>query len=236
LGTNALPYLLWLVSDPEPRPNGPVERFISKLKNLTGWHEESMGFVLLQKAAREFYVTTAFNVLGPDANSAIPVLTNLLINPRTSYMAASALASMNPPAIPPLTNALKNLNPIIRANVVAAFDNLGTNSIMVLHLAIERAKDSDPDVRRNAVKVLGRIGKYKPEPLVPTLIECLQDTDPIVRRRATTSLNDLGDKARPAIPALLRATNDPDRYVRSLAKSALKKIDAEAAASSLQRK
>jgi len=235
LGTNALPYLLRLVSNPEPRPNGLVGKVISKLRSHAGWHEDPTGFALLEKAVRELYVTTAFNVLGPDANSAIPALTNLLIKPRTSYMAASALASMDPPAIPLLTNALKNPNPIIRANVVAAFDHLGTNSVMVLHLSIECAKDSDPDVRRNAVKVLGRIGKYKPEPLVPILIESLKDTDPIVRRHAAASFNDLGDKARPAVPVLLKAAHDPDRYVRSLAKSALKKIDPEAAATSLRR-
>jgi hypothetical protein len=228
IGTNALPFLLQSISDFETPAMSPFDKTIAKLEKTAGLNGDSPG-AAFDRTWRTIFVTTAFNVLGPSAYPAVPALTNLLSNPPASYMAAAALASMDPPVISPLTNALKNPNPEIRANVAAAFAEMGSNAIPVIDCVVKCAKDTDPDVRISATKTLGNIGKHKPEAVVPILIECLTDANTLVRRFAAGALSNLGDKAKPAVPALLKAINDPNRYVRSNAKFALKKIDPEAA-------
>jgi HEAT repeat protein len=88
---------------------------------------------------------------------------------------------------------------------------------------LAQLKQPDPGARKQAVKVLGGIGKADPA-VIPGLIEALQDADPGVRSEAVLALLRIGPDAREAIPALTAAQTDRDATVACGAGKALARI------------
>ena len=84
-------------------------------------------------------------------------------------------------------------------------------------------RQPNPAERRQAVKVLGGVGKADPA-VLPGLIEAVRDTDPAVRSEAVLALLRIGPDAREAVPALTEAQADPDPTVRAQAAKALERI------------
>jgi len=79
--------------------------------------------------------------------------------------------------------------------------------------------DSDPSVRRQAIRQLGT--RHVPE-ATPLSISRLKDSDGSVRFQAATALGRSADAS--AIPALLDALNDPDSFARYSVFTALNRI------------
>jgi hypothetical protein len=90
---------------------------------------------------------------------------------------------------------------------------------------IEKCRDADPKVRREAVAKLGNFGGAEPS-VVPTLISALNDSSALVRREAVVEIL----KASPPLSEVrdplehVRA-NDRDPAVRDYAAAVLRKLE-----------
>ncbi|WP_052275312.1 MULTISPECIES: HEAT repeat domain-containing protein [Microcystis] len=134
-----------------------------------------------------------------------------------------------------------------------------TKSNEVVNELSQALKDSDWDVRRNAVEALANIGS---ETAIPGLLKALEDSHEYVRRKAAEVLAEIGSETaiaglfkvlehsdkdvrgkaafalgnigtETAIPGLLKALKDSDKDVRSNAVVALCKIGSETAIAGL---
>lgn len=167
--------------------------------------------------------------------------------------AAHALADLqDPSAAPPLLSALKeSTDSFVSAAILRALKPLRVAEAQMP--ALERLKDDDPQVRREAVGVLGWL---KAEENLPALINCAKtDADPEVRRAGTSALvyadgalvgstlvNQLGDEHwqvrseaalaigklqfSEGIPDLIELTHDKLWQVREKAADSLGKLQA----------
>ncbi len=134
-----------------------------------------------------------------------------------------------------------------------------TKSNQVVNQLNQALKDSDEDVRGNAVEALGKIGtetaiagllkalkdsyfsvrwkavealgKIGSETAIAGLLKALEDSNSDVRREAAAALGKIGSET--AIPGLLKALKDSNKYVRSQAAEALGKISSETAMTEL---
>ncbi|MDB9388431.1 HEAT repeat domain-containing protein [Microcystis aeruginosa] len=103
-----------------------------------------------------------------------------------------------------------------------------TKSNQVVNELSQALKDSDEDVRGNAVEALGKIGT---ETAIAGLLKALEESNKDVRWKAAFALGKIGSET--AIPGLLKALKDSDKDVRSNAVVALCKIGSETAIAGL---
>ncbi|MDT3676467.1 HEAT repeat domain-containing protein [Microcystis wesenbergii] len=103
-----------------------------------------------------------------------------------------------------------------------------TKSNQVVNELLKALKDSDEDVRGNAVEALGKIGT---ETAIAGLLKALEESNKDVRWKAAFALGKIGSET--AIPGLLKALKDSDKDVRSNAVVALCKIGSETAIAGL---
>ncbi|MFO0148879.1 MAG: HEAT repeat domain-containing protein [Microcystis sp.] len=103
-----------------------------------------------------------------------------------------------------------------------------TKSNEVVNELLKALKDSDEDVRGNAVEALGKIGT---ETAIAGLLKALEESNKDVRWKAAFALGKIGSET--AIPGLLKALKDSDKDVRSNAVVALCKIGSETAIAGL---
>ncbi|MFM6480552.1 MAG: HEAT repeat domain-containing protein [Microcystis panniformis] len=99
-----------------------------------------------------------------------------------------------------------------------------TKSNEVVNELNQALKDSDSDVRMNAVEALVEIGS---ETAIPGLLKALEDSEGYVRREAAEALGKIGSET--AIAGLLKALEHSNRYVRRKAAEALGEIGTETA-------
>ncbi len=163
--------------------------------------------------------------VGPAAAPAVPELVAALAEGPLSLTdaVARALAAVGPPAVPPLTDALRSDNPAVRRGAALSLGRLRERAntpaaVTALHEAL---RDGDEKVRAAAVEALVAVAPESPE-TVAALVARLKEPNPATRVLATICLDHLGPPARAAIPALLEALEDPDASVRGHAALALK--------------
>ena len=156
-------------------------------------------------------------ILGARATEAIGDVTDALNDPDYAPEAALALSFMGSPAVPPLREALKSDNPVVRREALRAMGKLreraSTDPQVVIPLLLQSLDDTDPAVRNVAVTYLG-IVRDSPEKEVAGLIKALSDENSEVRQGAAVALAEYGTFADPAIPALKKAATDPDDEVK----------------------
>ena len=149
--------------------------------------------------------------LGP---SATPRLVEALSDPEPSVRgaAAQALGEIGDPrAVAPLTSALADGNPWAQRRAALALRGMGLPESAVAGLAPLLASPR-PDVRRQAVGVLGALG----EPGAPDLRRALDDQDATVRLIAARELWRMdAANVELALPVVIAALSDD--YVRSYA-------------------
>lgn len=90
-------------------------------------------------------------------------------------------------------------------------------------LAIEALADDEPNVRRAACDLLGRLGSRRAS---PALIGRLDDPEPMVRARAAVALARVGDAS--ALAPLLSHLDDPDSRTRQALIEAINSIGSPA--------
>jgi HEAT repeat protein/predicted Ser/Thr protein kinase len=178
--------------------------------------------------------------MGPRARDTVPALVEALNDPHP-HVAESAAAALkriagtaSPAAGPPtpvptagpvespalidLVDMLRHENASLRRMAVVALGEtraLGPHAIPGL---VEVLEDTDEAVRREAARVLGKIGAVA---AVPSLVVALSDAPDLVRVSAAEALGRIGQRATVAIPALIAALKHADDGVSDAAARAL---------------
>jgi HEAT repeat protein len=135
--------------------------------------------------------------------------------------ASTALLSIGPKAIPSLRNALltdpDNQVRIGAVLTIIDFIEGDINDKTILDTLIKLTQDSDPELRRHAVRGLGKMGPEAAGTL-PRLTGMLK-ADPAerVRYNAIEALEGIDPEGKTVIPALIGALRDQDPDVRSIA-------------------
>lgn len=207
IGPKAIPFLLeWM---PRPGAEQPVE-------GAPGWDDVEM----------------AWYALGSQGKSAIPALFHLLNLPQKTMddysvwtESAKAISYLGPDAITPmLTVATNTQGNHVMWELLANFQNLGTNGAPAVPALIHWANDSDYWVREGVVTALGGIGE-RPDLAVPVLTNILEhDSNGMVRRDAAGALGSYANDSDVVLPLLSQTLKDPDWQAREGALSGLGKI------------
>jgi hypothetical protein len=85
----------------------------------------------------------------------------------------------------------------------AAEDALGRIGAPAVPALIDALRSVDPNVRKKAIEVLGRMGEDA-APAVLSLTALLDDPDITVRKAAARTLGQIGPAAKDAVPSLMR--------------------------------
>ncbi|MGB2713424.1 MAG: HEAT repeat domain-containing protein [Vicinamibacterales bacterium] len=158
----------------------------------------------------------ACGIIGHAAAPAIPEVTALLTEPGVTSEAAIALSFMGKDALPPLSDALKNSDPVVRREALRSIGKLKDRAPLdvsvVMPLLAGGLGDPDAGVRAVAATYLGIIHEA-PEEAVPALAQALTDPDAEVRRSAAAALASFDAYALPALSALQKASTDRNEDV-----------------------
>ncbi|MEI7554749.1 HEAT repeat domain-containing protein [Candidatus Chlorohelix sp.] len=105
-------------------------------------------------------------------------------------------------ALPALTKALKDSEPMVRVEAAAALSRFNSETAFKLLLDSLNLKNKSDDylVRQYSAEALGKMGDRR---AVQALIAVLKDENSLVKAAVATALGELGDPA--AITALVRA-------------------------------
>jgi HEAT repeat protein len=232
IGTNAIPALLEILQAAGPEKRTIAARLKSpELKEAANFRGDPDSNARADQEFRRIAVH-GFEILGTNAEPAIPQLTKLLYDPASICRdeAAMVLAKVGPKGFSVLTNAFKD-----EALVGFVSSAIGHNSSPVvtelLICALQNSDPiSDPILRGNAADSLrGRDATLA----VPALIPLLDDNHSYVWHFAASALGSYGSAAKSAAPKLLSLyTNSlvlPGNGERVFVLDALRKIDPAAA-------
>ena len=228
IGPDAVPYLLKLLQHREPPLREELREVSWKTKRFLGI-ESVYELPWVESVERQMHLIAAFSALGSSAKPAIPALTNLLRQPHTAYVSACALARIGPQGLPPLVGALDDPHPEVRAAAAGVLGSVESDAEKILPALRQSLRDADTHVRIGSVVSLAALGRSKPQAVLPELIAAVGDSNVAVRIYAADALGRLGSDARPAIPELLKLADGLDRIASGKARDAIGRIDPETA-------
>jgi len=146
-----------------------------------------------------------FRLLGTNAESAIPTLSNMLTNSisatnlDSAIAVAESLASTGPASKPLLLAALSNPSRNIRFAALAAFGDFGTEAKAALPIIEARLNDSDGEIRSLALYFSVRFCDSR-EKQRELLLGAQKDVDSRVRSFAIGELNRMDHEAEGRSP------------------------------------
>ncbi len=157
-----------------------------------------------------------------------PALVSLFLSEDESVRDAAALAVLQlepgPDVVAPLfADAYGKASEEARADMIDAAASLGGQVVPRLVLGLE-----NPNVRREAIEILGKIGPDAAE-AVPELLKYVDDEDPAVRADVFITLGNIGPAAKAGADAATKALQDSEEEVQSSAVYALGKIEPDPA-------
>ena len=114
------------------------------------------------------------------------------------------LIRLGEPAVPGLTEMLKDPDPRVRGLAASTFWGMGGKARAAAPALGEALSDPDPSFRTQAAMALENMGPDAKD-AVPALITALSDPDRGVRQASVKALGRIGPAAKAAIPALSRA-------------------------------
>lgn len=206
IGPNAIPFLLnWMPHPRNLRPDTPIEPMETEF---------------------------AWEILGTNGKSAIPVLAALINQPqitRDDYSVwtacAKAISFLGPDAIIPILTAATNLHGNHEMwELLSNMGNLGPAGAPAIPAIIQWADEPDDWVREGVVNALGGIGQ-RPDLCIPVLMKILERPgNGMVRRDAATSLGAFAKDSNIVLPELIKLLKDPDWEAREGAVSGLGRI------------
>ena len=189
MGTNALPYLLWMVESEKDSPSKNRANRLLEKQSVIKFRFTSYSYSCGPGAS-------GFAPLGETAAPAVPRLMKLLENPRTSLQARFALMCIGSPAFPSLAEALTNKSAHVRAVAAEALScmpwDLDYSRIVVSRL-MKNLDDAEEQVRYWALVAI----PFGAAQAIPKIKELQSDPSFKVRRQATSRLQDLGVVQRP---------------------------------------
>ena len=178
--------------------------------------------------------------IGPQAERAIPALVSLLPDQEEYIIggdayghggkrfepgdrAAIALRKIGSPAIPALSVALRDRDPVVRRRAAEALGAMGRPAASTVPELTSLLDDPVRHVRESAARALGKIGATD-DSAIGALTRCLVDPHLKVRVAAVEAVGKIGRKT-PQLASLLEALlNDSFRDTRNAAKEALDRL------------
>lgn len=171
--------------------------------------------------------------LGPDAQDAVPKLTELLpaADSRLKTKIHYALAGIGPPAAPAASAIAESLNskePAVRHSALFALRQLGPAAADAMPQLLALLESTDGMDQLATAWALARIAPAK-EGLTPQVAQVLRngltDPEPAARFETTAAIGELGPIAGQLRTELKRvAERDPDEQVRAAAANSLEKL------------
>jgi len=251
-GTNGIPFYLKLLQVTRP---GLKDKLLDILErhNLPRFGL-SQGSLIDAEIGR-----LGFTILGPEARSAVPALTKLVLTENLTgnhwSPAGLSLAATGLDGAKALTILLHNSNPKLRAhaaffteeyaqpfdfwinaNTGLPYPSISSNNVessapILVPALIPLATDANREVRIAAIEALGKFA-CEPEKVMPILTAIVQNLkyDRSTRIEAIRALGEFGSSAKGSIPPLLRVLQNGDTGMRREAGIALKKIAPDEAA------
>lgn len=164
----------------------------------------------------------ALELMGTNATSAVPALTNALRDPHTALQQqASAALGQMPEAVPALITALDDPSYDVRTHACLALRKLGPQASNAVPRLMQIVTNEPGAIVTLATFALSSIG----QPAIPSLTESLFHTNAHIRKLSAETLGNMDAYGVPAVPALVQAAKDPDAVVREKAIGAIAKID-----------
>lgn len=146
--------------------------------------------------------------IGPEAEEAIPILLGILVKPHENpNNVFGALTLFEASAVPHGLQLLRQTNPQARMLAAELLGYVGKGNGDVLSALKTATEDRDAQVRRGAVRALGRLGTES----LPLLLEFLRADDAATRSFAAEALAGIGEDG---VSVLLDAAKDKDPSVR----------------------
>jgi hypothetical protein len=237
IGTNGIPRLLELMSS-EPTPWSQMRSALAA-RLPARW--EQFIYPLSARTIFERRRVAAYNgfdILGSNAVSALPVLSDGFLQGRTELERSCAIAAIGPKGVSILTNALSSTNAAVRDSAALALGLQYEYSKSALPALLNCLDDGYASY--HVLGALGRIGCDDPR-LVPALIRLLKSRGV----RANLCLHDdmaflllalQGEKAREAASLVIteyqRVANDPTasagrRFYRRILKTVAPDAEAQ---------
>jgi HEAT repeat protein len=183
---------------------------------------------------RSVTAAEAINLLGVEAKTAFPTLTNLFSSRLHCLPAAMGLAGIGHEGVAVLLQALTNQDWVHRHSAATALGEARSDLDRVVPALLQIVKigghkEEDSLLRGAAGSALVRVHK-EPDLVVPVFSEFLTNADANTRVWGASLLYGFGADAKAAVPLLLKARNDANSDVRETVGAALKEIDPKAAA------
>jgi HEAT repeat protein len=137
----------------------------------------------------------ALGHVGPEAEPAVPALTELLSDPSADVRvaAAEALGKVGPaarPAVPAMAALLKEDQPARVVRVLKALRRLPGANHEAIPAFVEATRHADAETRENAAEALGEAGDAARD-AVPALRPLLEDQNEKVREQAAVALKNI---------------------------------------------
>lgn len=192
LASNSIPLLLtWIKRGDRPtlrarlvEAKKGVIAFLEKHKVIKPRPQVWVLFVADHKSSYRSLAQSALEQLGPQAESAIPELIQMLGTKRptpdeispvagTAYLLLPKLA---PASIQPLVTSLSSTDPQVYALAVSALGEIGPQANAAIPIVQRRLADPDVNIRVQAAQVLSKLGA-DPSMFMATVIESLHDSD-----------------------------------------------------------
>jgi HEAT repeat protein len=229
IGSNGVPFLLARISRNESTNEIIFWRFAEKFVP-DAWNP------LYRDTPRELTAAEAINLLGVEAKSAFPTLTNLFSHKINLVATSVGLAGLGHEGVTVLLEALTNKDWLVRNFAASALGEANSDLDKVIPALIEITrmkctKQEDYLVVDGAGIGLMQLQKQS-ETVVPALAQLISSPDNTTRLLAAAFLRGFGTDAKAAVPVLLKARTDVNAGVRDAAENALKEIDPQAAAQS----
>jgi HEAT repeat protein len=176
--------------------------------------------------------TNAIHRLASGGPGAVPVLIELLqdregtsrADAEVRRVAAQALGHIGPQAhaaVPALTGALADPDPLVRLAAADTLGKIGPAAVDAVPALAELLKTDEPVLLLKAIRKLRGVNQAA----IPALVATLAHADAEARENAAEALGEIGPAAREAAPALRALLEDPNEKVRTEAARALERIE-----------
>jgi HEAT repeat protein len=227
MGSNAVPILLARLSEDEGPKHRKFWRAVQKFIP-DDWNP------LYRNITGQVTAAQAINLLGTNAQSTFPTLTNLFWGKRQPVTAAIALAGLGHNGVAVLLQALTNQDWVLRLHATDGLAGARSDMDQVIPALVKSAgikcsKQEDYLLRDAAGLALVQLSVVKRQRVVQAFSELLASPDPETRGFAASRLVYFRYETNTSVPLLLKACHDSDSKVRDAAKNTLRSIDPKGA-------
>lgn len=160
IGTNMLPTLLYWVEHDPPTEHPQRVALLNHLPRVLAQQRWAIHFAFPER--RPYFWHLGFIVLGQDASNAVPALTQLMHENRTTFessSAAYALACIGPPGFDALRAAAMDPRATCRLAAIDALGEGGTNLVNPRPVLTALLNEPNADVRLHATHALAMLDR-----------------------------------------------------------------------------